>query len=177
MCASNAANPSNYTMRAEQTPNWLSLLSNTIFFDTDYLSSVLGKSFLHKPHHTHSWWRYRETRTFMTSTCRSSCRAGVTLMASRIWLNNCFSGTSVSTATKQSSHRIFCQSHRTTAKHENGWEEHELTNIFKKNEHWSSCHVCKLNYKCIKCEWLHAKLATTMLGTHCKNNDHNFRSC
>lgn len=48
--------------------------------------------------------------TFMTSTCRSSWREGVTLMASNIWLSSCFSRTSTSMVTPPtnlSSHRSF----------------------------------------------------------------------
>lgn len=44
--------------------------------------------------------------TFMTSTCRSSWRVGVTLTASSTWFSSCFSGISVSAAIKRSSQRI-----------------------------------------------------------------------
>lgn len=50
-----------------------------------------------------------ETPTFITSTCRSSLREGVTLTAFSIWLSNCFSSESVSTDTNLSSESSFCR--------------------------------------------------------------------
>ncbi len=102
----------------------------------------------------HGGWGLRRARTFMTSTCRSSWRLGVTLMASRIWLNSCFSVTSVSTATRQSSQRTFCQCHRTRNMQ---IAEHEISHHIKKSEHWSPCHDCKLNCKYVTCMFTFAE--------------------
>lgn len=58
--------------------------------------------------------------TFMTSTCRSSWRDGVTLMASNIWLSSCFSRTSTSMVTPPtnlSSHSSFWLETKTFYRH------------------------------------------------------------
>lgn len=71
--------------------------------------------------------------TFITSTCRSSCRDGVTLTALSIWLSSCRSSESVSTDTNLSSARSFYS--KTVA--EKKCVSFEVTNF----AHCATCHL------------------------------------
>lgn len=83
--------------------------SNTI--PTVKISKTTSNSFANPSSYTVSAARTEmwQTLTFITSTCRSSLREGVTLTAFSIWLSNCFSSESVSTDTNRSSDSSFCR--------------------------------------------------------------------